>query len=347
MVTQGQVGPTTPQTFGQAELQNNNSLTWLRSIGYRFDDMITEPVVNDLYEWLLLDPEVPDDEKGDFKINAHGSIAMVERAIQEQTLMGLVGAAGNPMFRVSPVKLMALILKSKRIDPREVQYTDEEFAKLPQPMPPIPIAVEQAKGQNALQLQQANTQAELQMQQQEMANEQQNLQTGGTTPHMAMASARVEQERIRAATAQTVEASRAQAETARADKEMQIAQQNGQLDIQKLTIQRDLAVLQYAHQNQQTLMQVKASLAETSIQESTKRQLAAAEIQLAQNENAKDRGLDVQKNLVIQAENAKNRGLDIQKKLVDQTEKAKDRGHDMTKHVTSLVRDEMSTPKTP
>src|ERR1035437_6597256 len=295
LVTQGQVGPTTPQTFGQAELQNNNSLTWLRSIGYRFDDMITEPLVNDLYEWLLLDPEVPDDEKGDWKINAHGSVAMVEKAIQEQTVMGLLSASSNPAFRINPSKLFSLLLKSKRIDPREVQYSEEEFDALPAQSPPIQLAVEQAKGQNAMQLQASKTQAELQMVAQQAQQEQQALQAGGTSPHMAQASARIEQERIRAATAQTVEQSRASAEEARAQKEFDIAQQNGQFKIQEMQLQKELAILQYAHQNQQTLDQVKADLAKTSIQEQTKRELASAEIQLAQSEGDKNRTVDIHK----------------------------------------------------
>ena len=33
LVTQGQDGATTPQTFGQAELQNNNAHAWLRNGG--------------------------------------------------------------------------------------------------------------------------------------------------------------------------------------------------------------------------------------------------------------------------------------------------------------------------
>jgi hypothetical protein len=60
----------------------------LSAKAYAVDDYITEPLVNDLYDWLLMDPDVPNDEKGDFDIDAHGSIVLVERAIQEQFLMG-------------------------------------------------------------------------------------------------------------------------------------------------------------------------------------------------------------------------------------------------------------------
>lgn len=297
LVTQGQTGPTTPQTFGQAELQNNNSLTWLRSIGYRFDDMITEPLVQDYYEYLLLDPGVPNKEKGDFQINAHGSIAMVERAIQEQTLIGLTGAAGNPAFKVDPAKLFAEILKSKRIDPRTIQYSEEKQKQMDAqpPEPPLPIAVEQLKGQNALNLQQAKSQAELQQDQLDMQHEQQMLQAGGITPHMAQATARIEQERIKARSQQIIQASRSNAELARAEKEQQIAQQNGQYRLAEMQLQKDIALLEYANREKINLDTVKSQLAKSAMDNQTKKELAAAEIALAQSEGNQDRAIDLHK----------------------------------------------------
>jgi hypothetical protein len=313
LITQGQTGPTSPETFGQAELQDNNAHTWLRSIGYRFDDMVTEPLVNDYYEWLLLDENVPDDEKGDFKINAHGSIAMVERAIQEGTLLGLLKAAENPAFEVDPAKLFAEYLKAKRLDPRKIQLSEEqkaERAKQPQP-PPLPIMVEQVKGQNKLQEIEAGAKAEMIVAQQSLAHEQQMLQSGGATPHMASATAAIERERIKAASNERVEASRANAEDSRANKEMLIAQQNGQFKVEELQLKERLALLQYAQDNKTTLDEARVQLADRAMQEKTRRSLAAAEIELAASENAKDRGVD------------------------------------MHKHNTSLIRDEISTPNTP
>jgi hypothetical protein len=316
LITQGQTGPTSPETFGQAELQNNNSLTWLRAIANDFDDQITEPVVDDYYEWLLLDPEVPDNEKAEFEINAHGSIAMVERAIQEQTLMGMLGASANPAFNVDPGKLFAEYLKAKRLDPRKIQYSAAEQAARAQqpPPPPIQIAVEQAKGQNALQLQQAKSQAELQLMQQEDQAEQQKLANGQATPHMASASAAIEKERIRAQSMQTVEASRAQAEQARAQKEFDISVQNGNFKLQELQLQKELALLQYANAQKISLDTVKSQLAKSAMDNQTKKELAAAEIQLAA------------------------------------TEGDKQRAHDLHKHTNpspSLIRDQMQTPVTP
>jgi hypothetical protein len=313
LVTQGQTGQTSPETFGQAELQNDNAHTWLRSIGKRYDDQITEPLVEDFYEWLLLDPGVPNDEKGDYRINAQGSSAMIERAVQEQVLLGLLNAAANPAFRADPAKVFALYLKAKRINPRDVQYSEEQQKKMdaqPAP-PPVQVMVEQVRGQNALQKVQAEAQTEAELQQQELAHEQQMLQNGGVQPHQAAAMAQIERERIRSQTAQVVEASRAHAESSRADKEMLIAQQNGEFKLRELELKRELALLQYAQDNKTTLEDAKVQLADRAMQEHTRRQLAAAEIQLAASEGAQDRQ------------------------------------HDMHKHATSLVRDEISTENTP
>lgn len=145
LITQGQTGPSSPETFGQAELQDNNAHTWLRSIGYRFDDMITDPLVRDLYEYLLLDPEVPDDEKGDFEINAQGSIAMVERAIQEMFFLNLMQMSANPAFKIDPAKVAAMAMKAKRVDPRDVQYSDADQKKMEEQPPPEAPQVQVAK----------------------------------------------------------------------------------------------------------------------------------------------------------------------------------------------------------
>ena len=145
LISQGQSGKTTPDTFGGQQLQDNNANQLLRSIGYSFDDHITEPVVQQSYEWLLLDPEVPDDEKGDFDINAHGSAAMVEKFIQNQTIMNMASMAVNPVFGIDPKRYATEYLKSQRLDPRDFKYTDDEQKKLDsqqQPPPPQVLAAQ-------------------------------------------------------------------------------------------------------------------------------------------------------------------------------------------------------------
>lgn len=144
LVTQGQSGPTQPDTLGGMQLQNNNANQLLRSVGYAFDDFVTEPLVRDLYEWLLLDPDIPDDEKGDFAINARGSAALVERAIQDQILAQILPSSLQPAFKLDPARTMDEFLKSKRFDPRAFKRDEAEQKKLdeqpPQPLPQVQAA---------------------------------------------------------------------------------------------------------------------------------------------------------------------------------------------------------------
>jgi hypothetical protein len=138
LITQGQSGDTQPETLGATNIQNNNANQLLRSIGYAFDDHITEPVVRQFYEWLLLDPDVPDDEKGEFTINAHGSVALVEQAIQDQTIAQMGRWSKDPAYGIDPKKWIKLFLKSKRLDPESIQYTAEQQAKIDAQPPPDP-----------------------------------------------------------------------------------------------------------------------------------------------------------------------------------------------------------------
>lgn len=136
LITQGQSGATTPDTFGAAQLQNNNANQLLRSIGYAFDDYITEPVVRMYYEWLMIDTKVPDEEKGDYQIEAHGSSALVERAIQDQFIAQMAAFVTNPAFGFDPKKWAEELVLSKRMSPSKFQYTKEEQAKMDAAPPP-------------------------------------------------------------------------------------------------------------------------------------------------------------------------------------------------------------------
>lgn len=145
LISQGQTGPNDPQTFGQAELQNSNANTLIRNLAYSVDDHITEPLVTDFYEWLLLDPDVPKDEKGDLQIDARGSIVMVEKAIQEQTLMMMGPLTLNPAFGWSPKKWAEMVARTKRLNPSDLEYSEEELAEMQQQQPPEAPAVTVAK----------------------------------------------------------------------------------------------------------------------------------------------------------------------------------------------------------
>lgn len=297
LVTQGYQGPSSPETFGQAQLQDNNSHTWIRSVGYSYDDCITEPLIKDFFEWLLIDPEVPQEEKGQFRVNASGSAAMIERAIQEQTLMMLLSASNNPGFNLDPSKLMEMILRAKRFDPRDVTLSEEEKQKRAQMQPPPPpqVMVEQVKGQNALQQIQAKGQVDMQVAAAQAQHEQEMLMQGGATPHQAQALARLEVAKIQAQSRINEATMRTNAELAYAEKEREISADNAAARLQEMQLKRDLAMLDYANKHQITLEQLKTELAKTQMQEETKRQLANAEIALNQSEAEKDRLHDMQR----------------------------------------------------
>ena len=92
-------------------------------------------------------------------------------------------------------------------------------------------------------------------------------------------------------------------------------------------------LLKYANENKLSLDQVKAQLAKSEMDNQTKRQLAAAEIELSRSERAQDRAHE-------SVQNESDRQHDAGKH-------ANQLNHDMAKHNTSLVRDELSTPDTP
>jgi len=244
LIAQGQSGATTPDTFGAAQLQNNNANQLLRSIGYAFDDYITEPVVRQFYEWLLLDPDVPDEEKGEFQIDAHGSAALVERAIQDQSIAQMGAMAANPLYGIDPKKWARLFLKSKKLSPDEVMYSEEEQAKLDAAPPPEAPAVTVAKIA-------ADTQLKLGVMQQQAdqqtAAEEQKI--ADMTHILEGGKAQIEQQRV-----------------------------HGELTLKahQIDMEHQRALMEYANRMKISLDQAKAALAKTAMQLQTERDLNAA-----------------------------------------------------------------------
>lgn len=270
LVTQGMSGPTTPETLGATQLQNNNANQLLRNIGYTFDDYITEPLVTMFYEYLLLDPNVPEDEKGDLKINAHGSIAMVERSIQDQTIAQMTPLATNPVFGVNPKKWFAILAQSKHLDPRMFQYTADEQAKIdatPQPPPPA-VQVAQIKAQ----VDQAHMQLEQKLAQDEAALAREIAQ-------LEIQSAQAI-EQLRNETAKLRSKLDTDRDTAYVNAEASRAQASFTQKMEELKLKRELAIMDYASKHQTTLDQVKAKLADTAMKLRVQKELAAAETSL-------------------------------------------------------------------
>jgi hypothetical protein len=145
LITQGQSGKTTPDTFGGQQLQDNNANQLLRDVGFGLNDTVTTPLVDDFYEWLLLDPDVPDEEKGDYQVDTSGALAIIEKALQDQFIPQLVAASKDPAYDLHPGRCMEALLRSKRLSPEQFQLTESEKEAKAQQPPPVPPQIEAAK----------------------------------------------------------------------------------------------------------------------------------------------------------------------------------------------------------
>lgn len=270
LITQGQSGGTTPETYGAAEMQNNNANQLLRAIGYTFDDHITEPLVHQYYEYHLLDPDVPDEEKGDVRIHAHGSIALVERSIQDRTIGEMTPLAQDPQFGVDPKKWFAELSRSKHLDPTRFQFSKEEQKqKDAQPPPEAPavtvanIKAETAKAQIEAEAARAKEDNALAM---EIAK--------------LEAQTEIENEKTRSETLRLKSQLDTDRDTAYVQAETDRTRSTFEHNMAMLALKKQLAQLEFASKHQLSLDQVKARLADTSMRLSVQRELAAAQMKL-------------------------------------------------------------------
>jgi len=282
LITQGHSGVTTPQTLGATQLQNNNANQLLRKIGFAFDDHVTVPLITMSYEYLLLDPNVSNDLKGDFVIHAHGSIAMIERSIQDQTIAQMTPLAENPIFGVNPKKWFAVLAKSKKLDPILFQYTKEEqdaLDKQPKPQPPaIEVANIKAK------MQQMQIQADQQRIQAEHALERELAQLDGQVA--------LEAETMRNTTAQLRAKLDVDRDTVYVQAETMRTQSTYDGKLRELQLKKDLALMDYAAQHQLSLETVRAKLEDTAMRLRVQKELSAANHSVALHTSANDRARD-------------------------------------------------------
>lgn len=250
LITQGQSGATTPDTFGATQLQNNNANQLLRTIGYAFDDYITEPLVNQFYEWYLLDPDVPEDEKGDFKINAHGSAALVERAIQDMSIAQLMPVSLNPVYKLDPARVAKNYVKSKRLTPEDFQYSKEEQDAMAKQPPPKAPAVEAAEIKAAV--------------------DREKIVAGQSEEERSLQHER----ELRAAA------------DALAGKDIDT---QATVRLHELQMKRDIAMLDYANKRNITLDKAKADLAKTAMTLQAQRELNAADNAVNMHTKDRDR----------------------------------------------------------
>lgn len=270
LVTQGLSGTTTPETYGATQLQNNNANQLLRSIAATFDDYLTEPLVTDYYEWYLLDDSIPPEDKGEFVIHAHGSAAIVEQAIQDQSIVELFNIFDNPKYGFDPKKVGKLIAKSRRLNPADLQYSKEEQDKIdsqpPQPAPVVQVAQIKAEVEKMKMQMAANVDA--------AAN--------ASAERIAQIETQAEMEiaKIREQTAQLRIKMDTDRDTVYVQTQLQNAQTLYQGKLEELRLKRELAISEFAMQHQLSIDQAKTKLADSAMKLKVQRELAHLDAQV-------------------------------------------------------------------
>ena len=234
LITQGQSGDTTPDTFSGQQLQDNNAQQLLRDVGFGLNDTVSTPFVDQLYEWLLLDPSVGDDVKGDYQVDTSGALAIIEKALQDSSIMAMGTMLSNKAFRISESKWFESWCRSRRMNPAEFQYSDDEWEKITSQPPPEPVPVQVAK---------INVEGKVQASQigAEVAKQRITSDTDRDTAYTQALSERAQMEHDKA--------------------------------MQELALRRELAMLDYANKHSITLDMLKTQLAETTMKLNTQREL--------------------------------------------------------------------------
>ncbi len=100
----------------------------LKSTIKNIDDYLTKPLIESLYYWNMEWHE-DDAVKGDSKVVARGSSALIAKEMQSQRLLQFLELTSNPMDAplIKRKQLLEDVAASMDIDPEQVIVTDEEL----------------------------------------------------------------------------------------------------------------------------------------------------------------------------------------------------------------------------
>lgn len=238
ILLQGQQGPNgVPETVGGMQILVANASSLLRRMARIFDDSMIKPHIGAYYDWMMEwgdDPSI----KGDFRVVAYGSSALVARD-QRNIFITQVAPQlmANPSFGIDPTKLFKEIARVAGIHaPETLMFSPEEMAALQQAQAQVPDP--------KLQVAQMNNETRLQVAQ--MENETDQL--------------RVKRDTDRDSIYVGLETQRTQVTAAAA--------------MAELELRRELAMLDYANKNQITLDKLKTQLAIEAGRNDLQRELA-------------------------------------------------------------------------
>lgn len=126
---QGEMGSTPIQTASGMSMLSNNAGTIIRDVVKDWDEKITKPLIRRLYDWNMQysdDPSI----KGDFKVDARGSSALMVKETQMPALVQLAQLAQQPGFApiVKFAELFRALVETLKLSPERLAKTDEELA---------------------------------------------------------------------------------------------------------------------------------------------------------------------------------------------------------------------------
>lgn len=240
MMLQGQQG-SAPDTVGGMTMLQNNAGTVRRNIARYFDDRVTVPHIKRYYEYLMIFGE--EDCKGDFNIEARGSSVLFERDAYNMAIMQMVQMVMNPAFQINPKKWFEEACKAQKIDPKRLQFTDEEIKE-------------------------------------QQAQAQQNPQP--QDPTIAAAQIRVEGDMQKAQLNQSSDMAELQLKEKLMQQEFEFKAREAQLErqhaMEMATLQRDMKVMELSQQTQISIAQIKSELAQTSQKLNVQSELSTADL---------------------------------------------------------------------
>lgn len=227
VLLQGQQGPTgVPETVGGMQILVANASSLLRRMARVFDDHLIKPHITAYYDYMMVYADHAS-IKGDFKVVAHGSTALVTRDQRNQFITQVAPQLmANPAFGIDPTRLFKKIAEiAGMTDAEELQFTPSEMAALQKSQQ------ESASLDPRVISAQVATQGRVQVAQ--IANETDKF--------------RIQRDIDR-------DTSYVQAETQR-------TQVTAEIRLAELQLRRELALLEYANREKITLDQLKAKLA--------------------------------------------------------------------------------------
>ena len=224
-----------PDTVGGMQMMLQNSSTVLRNVARLYDQKVTIPNIQRHYGWLLMYGD--DDMKADLQIEATGASSLVEREIQAMYMPQILQMIStNPGLEGSPKKAFQEWLKSLKFEPSKFDMDEDEKAAMAQQQPPVDPRV---------QVEQMRTEKDMQI---------------------AQMKAEIDQLRIQKDTDR--DALYAQGVSER----NQISYQS---HIEELQLKKELAMLEYATQQNMQLEDIKAKLADSSMKLAVQKELAS------------------------------------------------------------------------